>query len=865
MKLKLTTSLTNAKDAELRRLLDQDKNMEALRELLIRSVNAWFPAVKKEEALALCDEQLKKNPRSAFFNLVRACHSNNTEERKKYFDQAARYIGREEALAAGEAAYLLAGLYQDESKDMEAQAWIAKAILCGSAEAEHEFLGVRLHHSNQPYELGRFSLINEELSKESLHPASINIPLKNTSQALSLATFLVIIMSDSHFTFNDFTETGWYAVWNSRDKDTLLKALLTERERTLLGILEEKKPTNTIARCIVNHNPFIFHDYINYCVTNQIITDELYFTYMRCIISLSPIMSHDAELKTTFSDTAYYSLGKYILLSNSQDKEAGYAAIEHISPAFTDYKACDFAGLKKEGKDQVLYKMFILLLAKKKFKEAQSFLETINKADIQSARCYDQEVFNYFKAADPEERDFDIFRVKQQMLTQVMHALERGIELAPAVSQYFFDIHPKLESPTYISRMEFFRLIALMDKYPAKTPKEKQNRQSFEDEIRALATNPALNLGSNPSTKEFQDLKTIFIAHMMKWSAKLRDAESIKIIAEANAILDGISKFLNTLEKSKRAPVANMPYQAANNKAMKSPNVGALYPTPKVTRSDEEFDELTQLAIRASMKPPVAAIRREPKAFTLKPASKLAPPPSSSSSSDAEFELLIELAKQESLKMANPVSAQPIVREPPPPAYAPLYSPEPQVSQPPSFSLPSNPEAQAYFQNVHQLYASAAAIPVPYQLPPLYQAPVMAGSEVRIIPMPSAPLMDVVPRVATNASVIQPASNEADLLGLMTPVVNDAQRAQLAQSSYSAILEQLQSPGAQTPLPAAVICYPETLARVPDNAQPNLAVSSNPFALNRSSTLSAARGDDDLLEPKQYKSIYPSLSSGSGK
>jgi hypothetical protein len=232
------------------------------------------------------------------------------------------------------------------------------------------------------------------------------------------------------------------------------------------------------------------------------------------------------------------------------------------------------------------------------------------------------------------------------------------------------------------------------------------------------------------------------------------------------------------------------------------------------------------------------------------------------------------LTIKESLKTAAPASALPIAREPglmSPPAYAPLYSPEAQAyhpaSQPPSYSLPYNPEAQAYFQNIHQLYASAAAIPLPQsQLPlqPAYQSPVMADSGVRVMPLPSAPLIDAVPPVAMNVPVNQPASNEADLLGLMTPVDNK-QQTQSAQNSYSKILEELQGLSLQTPQPAAVIRYPEVPARVRDDAQRNVAVATNPFALQHMNYASSAARGDDLLEARQYQSIYPPLSPGSGK
>ncbi len=69
MKIIYKTSLADKKDRELIAL--GLANEESLRELLIRSVNDYFPSIGREQAVNACNSELKKQPTHNLFNLIR--------------------------------------------------------------------------------------------------------------------------------------------------------------------------------------------------------------------------------------------------------------------------------------------------------------------------------------------------------------------------------------------------------------------------------------------------------------------------------------------------------------------------------------------------------------------------------------------------------------------------------------------------------------------------------------------------------------------------------------------------------------------------------------------------------------------------
>ncbi len=756
--LRLTTSLAGSNDKQLLARLpagSEYNDTEEVRELLIRSVNqsslknkVFGSVCDKGRAESICRAHLSKNSQHNFFNLILGMHSISREAKVKYLETAALSTGPRSMEVSGAAAYELAGLYKKEGKYIEAQAWMVKALLNGYSSALESFLGQRVDVNFPP-----FAALDYKQPSGYKHPISDRQSWVDSGYALSLSTFVAVILSDNNFEFPELTETKWYAHWHNSNKGTIENAHKVNRQAALNEILtaaltaqkyENQTAVPKLLHHIISSDPVIYHDFFVYCFKAGIIPENVYEAVMRYYMMQMPEFASDKSAQSRYADMGAYTQAKYYFSRRNPDLYArnprqyleavanGVKCIDSISSGFNKYNINDFADDKQIDNDLVLYRIFKSLLAKKQYGAAQQFLAKINKDKPQTAVVYDKDIFEFFRFVDMDERNIEIFELKQKILNQIMNVSDFN---SPDESflRVVVDQLEKVNDAFYQLRMNFLRVIAKLKEIQSQVQAGNANNGAQLARIIAdLEKSPELLSGKKSSFKDWQSLKEKFVTSVIAQSGV--GFGTANLFGEAKKLLDAISKQLIALE----------------TKANEKPKYQSIY--PKLDKHPSEEEQL-RWAMRDSVLPQ--------RTLPLVPVSEAA-------REDEEIRLAIELSKQENYRTPAAVAVAPPPPYEQPHVYAPVYQPY----------QPLYVSAQPQLQPIAMPLAQNE--PLPYPPPPPYNPAVQYHSVV-----PSAPVMEIPPPPQ--------ARDEGVLIDFSVPTpAQDAAKKQ-KEAEYQQFLNELMS------------------------------------------------------------------------
>lgn len=547
MKIIYKTTLSDKSHDDIWKMALEQKNEEAIRECLIRSTKAWF-FQDTTPAIALCDEKLQQCPQDNLYNLIRGHHERDLVKKKKYYDTAARTNSPCGDVVSAQASLELAKLYHDEKKYIEAQAWLVRAILLGSEEAQTCFLGYR---DNNGIYNGKLSALNLSLTKDMCNTALSDKELldkkfdKNGAswRALSFATFIAVVLAKKNF--NAFSSSVWAHYWKPEYKEEYVAIHYNPDALTAMTV-KNSIIHNTIAS-IINCDPYIILNFFNYCFYNHIIADEVYIRVIELFLNNVPNPDHLPGMKDVLTDKLLYAVFRYQLIH--KEWAAAFGTLDRISTKFSEFKVSDLPSLSADEQDNISYEVFKKLVARKQFKEALPFLN-----NVKSLRIMDATLFDYFDGADPEKKHSHIQQFKLELFEKIIKAdnIQR-----PIYERVFNELQYMRKKP-YQLRLLFHSIIEMFEEYIEIREQRKKENPSFfwtSDAIRQQFISAARLLGNQtlhlarPLTKlEYEALLQEFTGFINQWNTPKMDGKQTKLMfASALERVEDIRKMMTAM------------------------------------------------------------------------------------------------------------------------------------------------------------------------------------------------------------------------------------------------------------------------------------------------------------------------------
>lgn len=298
-RINFSTPYTKTSLSELKELANK-KNELAKVELVLRSFKGIIiHEVSRAEAMTICDNEIAINPKNSFFNLARALHEKDKQKKQAFLLAA---INAKDHPLSGAAAYCLAETYEsDRHQHIEFQAWVTKAILLKSKEADEDFLG---SVNNRGYLLqGYFSVLRYyTLPATNQNTACDDKDSRRSVWALSQCIFLAVTLSGGEF--SRLSGSAWLSFWNYDSQELYLKAAFNGNPLENLG---KTSNIQLAAQHALRNDPYIFYNFFDYCYQNKIISKEVYFHILQFLLMNSP--EHDPLIKN--NSKISYDLSKF--------------------------------------------------------------------------------------------------------------------------------------------------------------------------------------------------------------------------------------------------------------------------------------------------------------------------------------------------------------------------------------------------------------------------------------------------------------------------------------------------------------------------------------------------------------------------
>lgn len=525
MKISYTTTMSSKTNRELRKLLEETQNEEAIRELLIRSVNDYFPEFDNTLAIIHCYRQLRQKPNDPLYNLVYGCLTGKVEN----FEKAAR-AGKSSGLIAAQAAHELAIKYIDENEYIKAGAWVALAILTGSEAVEDAFFGE--HCSSHGFNPGYLSMLQDEMPEQDRHPANKD-KAKLSSESLSLCIFLTLLLADIKFERQDFRHSGWLAYWNNYISGLILKAQYDDRSNTVINLMNKGSPAAAIARKAFSKDPLVFLEYFYYAAIKGVIPEnvfghlmELFFHSAKWQKIEAAADGIDAAEYINLTDKAYYKL--FLFFIGKQDYDRALKCFDQLSEKFEDYDLDDLDFLRHESKNSVYYNMFKRLTQHKLYDMAYACLCRVN---IDRFTAFDSAIFEFFAAADPKQNNYAYYEKKRAIFNRIKASADHYKNDRVFLGQVDKDA-ALLESKIYQIRMHFLRMASLVEEYRIEREARKkehpwrlwlgeEKRQQFFQSARELGSRHELDHAYCLTSLDFGKLCADVGEWLAKWEPRL--------------------------------------------------------------------------------------------------------------------------------------------------------------------------------------------------------------------------------------------------------------------------------------------------------------------------------------------------------
>jgi len=282
-------------------------------ELILRSPIAGKSEVTKEEAVRICEDELKRESDQDvnfyFYHLVLGLHA---WEAKKY-ESALQHLNiitkvgyPQHALINGQAEYALAKLQLQLNDYRQAAAWLTRAILLGSEEARKHFLDNTFLHPT--------TILPPRLCN------TFNQDKKHSTFAILECMLLAFILSGKRF--EGFSDSTFVKYWNETTIQTFTAA--NQSENALQSLQTNDSPIAKLAAWTISGDQYQYFNFFKYCFANQIISADIYFEVMDFFLKKAT----DPRLK----NKAAYTLYQISLKRAQPDKAAAY--LNQIDPAF---------------------------------------------------------------------------------------------------------------------------------------------------------------------------------------------------------------------------------------------------------------------------------------------------------------------------------------------------------------------------------------------------------------------------------------------------------------------------------------------------------------------------------------------------
>lgn len=576
------TKLSEMPLVELRKRVKEEKNdIEAKIELILRSEYAGHgkKEVSNKEAAQVSEEHLREalikthpDDHPVFYHIVgmHACNKKipDNEKAKAYLLKA---INKGEKFVGVAAAIGLAETCRCLKEYIESQAWLVKAILLGSERAMKAYLNARFFQSRPPIE--------------------------------QKCTFLAVLLSGK--TFPGIEYSNWMRLWIIEDKKIFTNANNTNDP--LNGLDNAASDVTQTAKTAIEDNPSVFYNFFTYCYKNNIVSDAVYSRSIDFLIH----STQDKKIK----DEANYSLFKFYLAKKKFVKAKQY--LSQLSTEFTDYEIRDYEQLPlfPLRRDKISYQIFKKLYTSGHYEKALLFLNNIT-----ACKVYDESAFQYFNDADPEAKDYELFKIRKDLARKVVHQ-SNDAHISDEVRQRAQNEHTELSKTSTEIRYLFRSAFASFE-----TNKVKEKRKTIYvflenllKKIEDLSKDPAMSDQTTHSKAEYESLylklsKTISegkkAVSLRKKQGKLNPQdkvrfnlqeiketfvlveEKLKVIQDLTTYIQPQLSFNNIIENRSVSPAPSAPSFSSSSSRSPSPSSLSLMATAADCNScNSQFSE----------------------------------------------------------------------------------------------------------------------------------------------------------------------------------------------------------------------------------------------------------------------------------
>lgn len=472
----------------------EDGYIDAKIEMILRSPYAKKRLVNRKQALALCVELSNKNPDHNLCNYVFAINAIENARRlsahpdykkaEAFLLKTIESTGPCSKELNGSAAFLLANLYKEQKKYIEAMGWFTKALLLNSTEAQYAFYNNHFLPLNSKLPIDLCNTINEDGET------------KRSTWALNETTLAMVLLFENQKIIDPIklSMSPWYLYWKDENKQKQILNFLNENGCE--EILNRNSATVEVISAAIKNDPYLFYNLFSYCFENKIVPCEE--TYIKIIEDFFIPLVPDPRLK----DKAYYHLFQIYLkkfleelnqnkATDSESLDRALTFLGRISGVFTHYSIEDLELLskdtqvpdnpidiqKKRLREEIIFTIFMKLRAAKNTEAALFWAQKITGS---FAIC-DEKLFDFFKAIDPNEENFELFKIKKRVINNIFLALKNDKPQPESLftnltfNQSLKTLQEKFQGPALQVRYAIRSSIKLLESYLSQRKKRKAN------------------------------------------------------------------------------------------------------------------------------------------------------------------------------------------------------------------------------------------------------------------------------------------------------------------------------------------------------------------------------------------------------
>lgn len=518
----------------------------------------------KTKALRICREDLRKTPNNNFYNFLMGINEKNLSLKKELLMKAVSPKGSFTDIIA-DASLALAKVFFNNEEYFEGMIWLTNAMLHGSGEAVAHFLNADLMPLDRV----------------------VNIPNKFTSNennfypvwSLALSAYVAIDCKKKYFAQKNLMKYEFVKCWQNHLAVSPVDFVRNNELHcnTDAGLESRGMPIFYIAKYAFSLDPFVFHDFFDYCDQYNIISTEILRDLLN--FQLEIIKTFNVQLANKIKDKIYYSL--FISYLKEKKLAEAYRNLDLISDQFTNYKIIDLInlGFDIEQCDTINYEVFKKLVAQNNFMTAGNFFNQLNHFFV----C-DKDMFKFLDSINSESSS-EALKYKQQVTNRILTSkhelftnnfLTRVIEEDKKLNQPNLQINVELKGllSLFETEMEekeikkndnlFFKgdatKIAFVKQLRESINQKAETQAEYESIIRTLqqllTTNEELFLGKkfgaalNTATKKFpKQLGILFLTAEEKLIAIKNLIQTMNVISSFQSKdIQPIARNLTTVE-----------------------------------------------------------------------------------------------------------------------------------------------------------------------------------------------------------------------------------------------------------------------------------------------------------------------------